>query len=264
MTKRKKRIPQKKLTRAQHKVTNAPPLEFSLPRPDTSSKVKLTYVPFFSNTDPKSQIERSPAGSPGIYLVTFVFTLPGKNMLRGDLDSVMLMQSGESLLQYPANQQLVVPFTNENGKANIVFSSNKQGVIANAQMRTEAQDFENAERIANDLVAPLVSYWSYFYDVPMDIAGYEVVEERTDTRRYSFGIILGKPKPMISDEYHLVPDYHRMFAAYREAMNTTNEFYQALSFYKIVEGITTLRTNKPPLGGDSAYEYLNECFPENI
>jgi hypothetical protein len=261
---RRKRERKHKVPSVRDKSKHDQPIMLDFPRPETSARVKLTVVPHFPDDNPKSKIERSPLGGTGMYRVTFILSLPGKNVFREQLNFVELMQSGESLLQVPMHTPLAIILSNDTWRAEVSFPINKQGTIANAVMRVNAQSFNDAERTAYDLVSPQLSYWSYLYDVPIDVAGYELYEERTDTRMYFFGSIMGKVKPLALQGSSLsIPEYRRLFSAYREAMNTTNVFYQALSFYKITEGIRALRKRISRRDGISMPVYPDERLPDS-
>lgn len=85
-----------------------------------------------------------------------------------------------------------------------------------------------------------------FFNVALDIGGYEIVEEKTASTKYVFGII-GQVKALQIDTEEIVTsqaDYRRIFAAYKEGLNATNVFYQVLSFYKVTEGIRNLRSHR--------------------
>ena len=222
----------------------------------------------FRDDDPRQKLPRSPHGSLGIYKVTFVLLVPGKNVFHEDLNLEKIMSSGESLLQLPPGVHLKATLSNENDSAEILFRSNSKGQIAFAETRIQAQNFVGAQQIAYDLVAPQLSYWSFLYDVAIDIAGYEVLEEATLSRRYAFGV-LGRLKPFDKAIEGLsTPTYRRFFSAYREGMNSTNPFYQALSFYKVAEGVKAERIRKArrnhtyKKGDTPAHD--NERFPKTF
>jgi len=69
------------------------------------------------------------------------------------------------------------------------------GTLARAQVRVTAANFAEAERFACDLVLANLSWWSYRYDVALDIKGYKLLEEKTEVRRLVFRF-LGKSKPL--------------------------------------------------------------------
>lgn len=237
-------------------------------RPETNSRIQLTSVFEFRPDDPRQQLPRTPFGSQGTYKVTFVLSIPGKNVFRDDLDFAKIMKSGESLLQTAPGINLKVEVSNDTTTVEILFMSNSQGQIATAQTRVQAQNFAEAEQIAYDLVAAQLSYWSFAYDVAIDIAGSEVVEEMVESTRYSFGI-LGKIKPFDKElGGRSEPTYRRFFSAYREGMNSTNPFYQALSFYKVAEGIKAERIRKARRSGTHQKGvtpmFGNELFPPHV
>jgi hypothetical protein len=72
--------------------------------------------------------------------------------------------------------------------------------------------------------------------------------------------MVGKVKPFaISSNYERFTSNEtarRLLAAYREGMNSTNVFYQALSFSKVIEGLG------PLLGTDRAKKALR--FPDDL
>ena len=94
-----------------------------------------------------------------------------------------------------------------------------------------------------------------------------MVEERTLSHKYVFGI-LGRTKQFQMSEqdvFQSSPEYRRVFAAYREGMNATNAFYQVLSFYKVAEGIRSLRAERRTQTQDQRLvTYPEERIPEQL
>lgn len=266
-SKHRKKKPNK-ASKPSRKVENAvkasSPPTFSLPRPDTNTRIQLTGVPTFAPNHPKALIPRSPEGSKGIYRVTFLLSVPGKNIFRENLPLHNIMETGDSLLFVGQGENLRADVWNDTEKAEIWFNSNAQGRIATAEIRVEANSFVEAERYAYDLVIPQLSYWSYLYNVAVDIGGYKVLEEETDSIKFSFAM-LGAVKPF-NKEVNTIsqPEYRRFFAAYREGMNATNVFYQSLSFYKVIEGIRALRKRVARKNKLALAVYPSERFPSDI
>lgn len=231
--------------------------------------MQVAYVYEFRPDDPRQQLPRTPDGSEGPYKVTFIISVPGKNVFREELDMGKIMNQGESLLQTPPGLHLKATLSNENGSAEIIFRSNSKAQIATAQMRIQAKSFVEAEQVAYDFVAPQLSYWSYLYDVAIDITGYEVLEEKTESTKYSFGV-LGRVKAFNKEDVEGIsmPVYRKFFSAYREGMNATNPFYQALSFYKVAEGVKAervrnARQNRTYQKGVTP-TYDDEQFPKSL
>ena len=256
--KKSKSIPQNK---ADNKAITAGTMD----RPETNSRIEYIIIPEFHPNDPRQQISRTPEGSQGYYKVTFVFTIPGKDVFREDLNFVKIMQTGNSLLLVSQNTSYInVSISDGNDNAEILFGCNSSKQISNAQMRIDAPNFVTAERIAYDHIMQQLSFWSYLYDVSIDIAGYEIIEEKTESRKYNFGVV-GKFKNFNNlDGFKSVPAYRRFFSAYREGMNSTNAFYQALSFHKVIEGIQAERKREQRRQNGQLAVYANEKLPDNV
>lgn len=165
-------------------------------------------------------------------------------MFHDELNIERLITSGESLLQTHPEVAFDVQITSNTVGASVSFISNSEGVLTLAQMRFQADNFDEALRLSHDAVSPVLSYWSYRYDVAIDVSGYEAIEEQSGTRRYSFGVV-GRNKALdLGDEAKLLPVFRPVYSNYREAVNATNVFYQLLCFYKVTEGVKRLRDER--------------------
>jgi hypothetical protein len=184
-----------------------------------------------------------------VYQVIFVLGIPGKNVFREQLELGKTHVDGDSLLLFPPKVETFEVQVQEGDSTigRITLGHNSDRRLSTAQIRVQSNSFLEAERTAYDMTAGFLSYLSYSGDVAVELAGYEIVEEQTGTRKAVFGM-LGKIKPVsfaddtgttVSDETH-----RRLFAAYREGMNATNVFYQALSFSKAIEGCYRMRDAK--------------------
>jgi hypothetical protein len=222
---------------------NEPP-SAEMPRPGSNARLDLTFVPGFPAGHPLSKISRPPSGVRGIYRVLFFLAIPGKSMFHDELNIERLITSGESLLQTHPDVAFDVQITSDIGGARVSFLSNSEGILKFAQMRFQADNFDEALRLSHDAVSPVLSYWSYRYDVAIDVSGYEAIEEKSGTRRYSFGVV-GRNKALdLGDEAKLIPIFRPVYSNYREAVNATNVFYQVLCFYKVTEGLKRLRDER--------------------
>ena len=211
-----------------------------MPRPDSNSRVVFILVPHFREGFPKALIPRTPAGGSGRYLFTFVLSIPGKEAFRNELNIGRIMASGDSLLFVGPDLQLEIA-SKENPDVAMTLGVNKQGRLATVRIPVLASSFEHAQRIAYDNVMAVLSEISFRFDVALDVAGHEAVEEKTEVRWYVFGLV-GKVKTFDSEfQLNLDPERGRLLASYREGLNSTNVFYQALSFYKVGEGVRALR-----------------------
>lgn len=240
------------------------PNQIQIERPETNTRIKLTNIPIFPQSDPRSKITGTPRGNAGIYRVTFVLAVPGREVFRDHLDFETIMQSGDSLLQAAGARFLRITLSNTEASADIVIGCNAKGHLATAQMRLESQGFDEAERTAYNLIAPQLSFWSFLHDVAVDVAGYEIVEESIEAKKYFFGLV-GRIKTLnLAQTFVSTPEHRRLLAAYREAMNSTNVFYQALSFFKVAEGATALRKRISRRDNTPLRCYSNERMPTNI
>ena len=213
-----------------------------MPRPQTNGHRRLIVVPFFPPDDPRSKIERTPTGKPGFYRVTLVLGVPGKNVFRENANEAEMIKSGDSLLELP--KQIVAYIAQikvGEETISVTLEPNADGRMARVKLRTEASNFEDAQRRGYNLASSFLSYLSFHYAVAIDIVGYEVTEERTDTLLWSMGLIGNSRLATIPESGLTIDNEHRrVLAAYREGLNATNVFCQVLAFYKVIEGIKHL------------------------
>jgi hypothetical protein len=207
-----------------------------------SGRFSVTMVPEFLPEDPRSRIHRLPSGGPNTYTVTYVLSLPGKEVYRDHLDFDALLHSGDSLLAVPPPAvRLDIQIVGAENPVHITVYANDRGRMARVGMRIDAQNFDAAQRTAHNWISPVLSWWSVRDDVAIDVAGVHMVEERTDVTRW-FGGMLGQAKMLAPHIGHVSRAEHRpLFASYREGLAATNPFYQALCFYRIIEGVNKLR-----------------------
>ena len=227
-----------------------------VPRPDYNVREGWIVVPKFSPSDHRHG-KTSPEGGAGVYEVTFVLGIPGKNVFR---DRVVIGQTrfeGDSSLLFPENVETFEVRLDDRGSTigHIILGHNSDRRLSTAIMRIQADSLIKAEGAAYDITAGFLSYLSYASDVAVEIAGYEILEESTGTRKAVFGM-LGKMKIFAIDggigSIVSHNSYRHLFAAYREGMNATNVFYQALSFSKVIEGCRKLRERKNTEAKNSA------------
>lgn len=246
--KRKKSTRQQTTTaRQQESTPQTPQIQLQLERPETNERQWLTFVPDFPPNHPLALILRSPEGSNGIYRVTFVLGIPGKELFLDSINIEAERHTGTSLLQMPPGAAFIhigLVDTEKQILGEMDCLANTNGRVACVQLRLHAANFIEAQRKAFNQVMPMLSRWSYEYNVALDIKYSETVEEQTLTERFEFNLI-GKEKPLGYGHIGLSrPEYRPIFAAYREAMNATNVFYQILCFYKVIEGIKNVRKKR--------------------
>lgn len=238
----------RKFLRHHPEVSSPSTISFPVERPDHNSRVGYIVVPEFPPTDPRYG-KPTPEGAAGVYRFTFVLSVPGKNVFREHVDLGKVFSEGDSLLMLPTNLKALEVRIGDNN-ADIGFltlSANAHNRLATTVMKVNANSFREAEQTAYNMTISFLSFLSYSSDVAIDIAGYEVLEESTGTVKGVFGMVGNVKMVSVPDESGpLVSDnnYKRLFATYREGMNATNVFYQALSFYKAIEGCKGMRKMK--------------------
>ena len=237
-------------------------------RPEANERQWFFFVPSVTPPDPSASIPELPQGSNGLYRVTFVLGIPGKELFLDDINVDTLRHSGTSLLLMPpgvpAVSVKILPDPDKQDIGAVYFLASRDGRVANVQLRLPASNFAEAEREAFNLVMPILSRWSYEYDVALDLKFYEVVEEQALVQKMVFGLV-GKAKPLDVNIRGLSkPEFRVIFAAYREAVNATNVFYQLLCYYKVIEGVKKLRAKRreATLAAGAEYrESSNERIP---
>jgi hypothetical protein len=84
-----------------NRINEVKPISALVLRPDTSGRVEHVVVPVPPPGSPLAQVHRSPEGSLGIYLITFVLCVPGQKVFQDNLDFPTLRSAGDSLLYLP-------------------------------------------------------------------------------------------------------------------------------------------------------------------
>jgi hypothetical protein len=214
-----------------------------LPRPELNSRMEFTFLPYASK-DQAKVVQRGSSGGPGIYQVTYFLTVPNVDVFLSSIDLGELFKYGTSQLQLPPEEILILDMQGEdpNDKFQMHFLPNKHQMLSHVRLRVACSSFEEAERVTHERVSTVLSYWSYLFDVGLQIGRYEIVEESTKARKVSFGVV-GRVKAFDNDQPFQITssEYRRLFAAYREATTSGNVFYQALNFFKVIEGTLNLR-----------------------
>lgn len=247
------------------------PNQIQMPRPETNERVQITVVPEFPSNSVSGSVSPSPEGSLGYYVVTFLLSVPGKEQYYDALDFADLLEKGNSLLIVPSPvAQVKARIFNEHQSQEVIFFPNAQGALAKVQMRLFTASFIGAEKEAFDLIMANLSWWSYHHDVALDIAGYHVLEEQTQSHRVVVGLI-GKTRAMdvniINTAATSEPKFRPLFAAYREGANASNPFYQLLCFYKVALGAKQLRDLRRKAlldAGEKYQEPQGECIPDRV
>jgi len=159
-----------------------------------SGRFSLTLVPQYPPEDPRSRIHLPPSGGANTYTVTYVLSLPGKEVYRDNLDLDALLESGDSLLAMPPPAvRLDIQIVGAEAPIHITVYANDRGRMSKVGMRIDAQNFDAAQRTAHNWISPTLSWWSVRDDVAIDVAGVHVVEEQTEVPG-GLGVCWANPK----------------------------------------------------------------------
>lgn len=91
-----------------------------------------------------------------------------------------------------------------------------------------------------------------------------LTEQSTEIRSIG-ATIIGAVQPAPELAGLMTPEIQPFLAAYREGLNSNSPLYQALSFYKVIEGVTTFHTKRTRVasksGGAAAPDPLARLIP---
>ena len=145
------------------------------------------------------------------------------------------------MLQLLPNSEYSLDITNDESSRRATLVTNGHGRAARVDVTVVAQGFAQAKSLAYDFVAPMLSFWSFEYDVAIDLLGFDCLEVATGSRDFVFGV-LGMVQDFDLTKHHRFDkEADDLLASYREAVNSTNLFYRVLTFYKIADAIRANR-----------------------
>jgi hypothetical protein len=220
-------------------------ISVTFPRPDINCSRTLIVVPLVSQKEVENVGSLKPSGKAGYYNITHIFAIPGKSVFKNKLDLPELLKEGESQLIARPNQTFMVSLWNSQEQVNIIIQANRQGNLATSRMRLFAQNFMEAEKNSTNLISQVLSLWSFQFDVALDISGYVLKEETTGAQSATFKILGASKAFWPDDQAHLsLAPVRPLLSAYREALCATSEFYQAICFYKVIEGAFRLKDER--------------------
>jgi hypothetical protein len=155
---------------------------------------------------------------------------------------------GDSLIQLPTRlRRVVMPLALTPGTVDVEVSvfANRQGRIASAEMAFEATGFDEARAQTHAVLAPLLSRLSFDHEVAMDTVALEITELATESRLLT-GRVVGRRVDWVPQESAVrsTPETRSLLSTYREGLNAESPFLRALSFAKVIEGVTLLRRER--------------------
>lgn len=207
-------------------------------RPPVSEYTRYTIVPKFHGRP-----EDGPEGTPGRYSVWFILGVPGIGSIFVALSEEQLLASGESLI---FDKERTI--RESDPEMTITSKQNESGAIGSIRVDLYASSFREAESISHDRVMPLLSTMSFLADAPVESRATIMYEMSTGIRVISAQVIgmAKRVRPLDglteNDLDYLISnkptsrELRALLATYREGLNSTTPLYQALSFYKVIEG----------------------------
>jgi hypothetical protein len=190
---------------------------------------------------------------PGDYSVTFVLGRPSQPELPEDKVDWSERLQGDSYIAItkPAVAPKVSPDATgirvraQTADGSFLFDGipNRSGYLGKLKSQQfTAQTFDDAFSKAYHAVAPSLSYWSAFLDVPVLIAQMDAEERRTGARRVRFVTAPLKVAFAVPGEPALESEFRHYASLYREALNSNSPVYRFLCLFKIIEGIRVRRS----------------------
>lgn len=213
------------------------PVRAQIPRPRVTEYNVVTAVPVFPHGD-----AGEPSGSRGRYDILFVLGVPGVNGVATALDFDAMAARGDSLLEGSGLQiELATP---EGSASNVVrIAPNKQGRLAQVRLTVTADSFAAAEKKSHDEVMPVLSRIAFEADAALEVTAVLMTEEATHIRSVG-ATVIGSVQPAPELEGLMTEELRPFLAAYREGLNSNSPLYQALSFYKVIEGVATFAVKR--------------------
>jgi hypothetical protein len=232
-----------------------------IPGPRVTEYNTIIVVPVFDYGE-----AGPPSGSRGRYDVVFVLGIPGVSGVATSLNFDAMLADGNSLLEGPGLQ--VDLETLDDSAWNVArIVPNQQHRLAQIRLTVTADNFVAAEKEAYDEVMPVLSRIAFEADTPVEVTAVLMTEQATQIRSAG-GTIIGTVQSAPEVTGLMTPELRPFLAAYREGLNSNSPLYQALSFYKVVEGVTTFRTKRSrgasKNGGVVEPDPLSKLIPANL
>lgn len=211
-------------------------------RPLVTEIRSIIVVPQFAPGDPRAKLITGPRGGAGEYEVSFALAIPGVQVVQQEINFDGFIEQGDSLLAVADDvQELRVAVTDPADVVHTVrVGVNAYHRLRDLHMTVTASDFQGAAKAAHDIVMSLLSRWAYLHDVAITTSGMQLTEVSTQVRRLDLPMI-GSIKAFFDTEGETDAEHRDLLATYREGLSSTDPLWQALSFYKVAEGVWGLR-----------------------
>ena len=195
-----------------------------------------TAVPVFSHGD-----AGPPEGGQGVYDVVVSLAVPGRDVVMLNIDLDAETKTGDSQIEGVGGTAQV--FVDAGHALDINFIVNDRGRLAQMRFAVEAKNFADADTFTHNIVMPLLSRLSFETNTALDIRAIMMIERSTSIQRIS-GRVAGNVVKVKNFEGLMTPELGPYLASYREGMNADSPIYQALAFFKVVEGVSSFHVNR--------------------
>lgn len=123
---------------------------------------------------------------------------------------------------------------------------NGQHRLRDIVLEVEADNFMHAASIGHDLVAPTLSRWAYLHDAPITTSGFHAIEVATGSQRFWVNRMMGAVKAFADSSGASHQDHRLLLSAYRDGISSTEPLWQALSLFRVIEGVFKMREERRP------------------
>lgn len=183
----------------------------------------------------------APTGSLGIYKLTYVLAVPGRAVVQDEVNFAKLVQAGDSLLEVlPGIQQLRIDLDDDAGRQQAIVHVNADRRLRDVELEIRADSFADAASRGHDLVAPLLSRWAFLHDAAITTSAVQIIEAATQVHQWT-QLMTGAVKAFSDTTGVSDPDHRILLSAYREGISSTEPLWQALSLFRVAEGVVQMR-----------------------
>jgi hypothetical protein len=206
-------------------------MSVAIPRLAVTGYEMFKIVPVMESGEP----DGGPSGSPGNYRVVFVLGVPGVGSVSSILNLATLERSGDSQIISPG---LKVDLKAPQEQSSWLFIANEEGRLGRVEVTLYAADFDIAIANAHDQVLAMLSRLTFEANTGVEVTAVIATEKATGTVAVA-ATMLGMERPLKDLGGQMTPELLPLLSAYREGLSSTTPLYQALSFYKVCEGVST-------------------------
>lgn len=184
----------------------------------------------------------APTGAPGIYKLTYILAIPGRAVVQDEVNFAKLVQAGDCLLEVlPGIQQLRIDLGDDTGRQQAaVVHVNDHHRLRDIELEIQADSFAEAASRGHDLIAPLLSRWAFLHDAAITTSAVQVIEAATQIHRWT-QLMTGAVKAFSDTTGVSDPGHRILLSAYREGISSTEPLWQALSLFRVAEGVLRMR-----------------------